>query len=534
MSMINLSGLDSKSSRLKVASKLLGKPVTSFTDLNEDEVSKLAFAFKAWNRVQIERHDNGSALKEACAIWDMMSDNTRLVLNERGILPDKKTRKEISMSKEEVDKSLEELKKKYSPESAKDAVSKVKLESNDAPAVISGGRWDSWRLIKSPSVAMGLSIGIGGIPRGKVMQLWGKNHAGKSMMAQLISAQAVKQGLPVYYFDTESSIEGDFAMNLGLDVNNELFNLKRPKTMEELATDLRALAGSGAVVVVDSIAASESEKEFNRQLDKKAAMVGGNSAIIKSTLNIIRPSLVESATTLIIINQARKDFDAGLFGDPDKAYGPEALFHNTDIMYKVDAATEQEAKLKDKGYLNTIFHPRKNRLGEKVKFRLSFKPGFEYNKSLDLLRVCGGVMGKDSVGRPVTYYEAAGEPIVTNYVTEIPGSRDIEPRQSRYTVKVDGLMLAAILKNEPDFDVTPFTDEGIQPDTEGIEEFIANGSYGDEDTYNGEDAVWGWFSLPGRGEASAFNWMQQHPIAREVLVDRLYNSLNHKHELLRE
>lgn len=534
MKLITLSGLVDKESRIPVAEKILRKRINSFTELSVEEIKILHDALRNWTIIQHERFSNGSSLREACAFWDMISDKQRIVMNERNIIPDEKNRKEISMTDMEVDKEVKALKEKYEVKNASDFVSKIKLRSADAPKMSSPGRWDRWRLIESPSVAMGLSIGVGGIPRGKVLQMWGKNHAGKSMMAQLISAAALKQGIPVFYFDAESSIEADFARHLGLDVNDPNFNLVRPKKMEDMAMDMRSLADSGAVVVIDSIAGSESEKEFERQIDKKAAMVGGNANVIKSTMNIIRPTIVESGTTLIIINQARSKFNPGMYEDPDKAYGPEALFHNSDVIYKVEAASEATPKLKEKGYLNTIFRPKKNRLGEKVPLRLAFKPGFPYNKSLDLLRVCSNALGKDSEGNVITYQEAAGNPICTDTVTETTGSRDIEAKQSRYSIKVDSLMLSAILKDEPDFDAEPFSDFGIEPNEEMLRIFLDTGDAGSEESYTDEEAKWGWFSIPRRGEGAAFTWLQKHPTARGVIVDRLYNALNHKHELMNE
>lgn len=536
MSIINLSGLEDKESRLLVARKLLNRNIDSYTELSEEEVDILYNAFHSWHTLQKERFENGSSFREACAIWDLMSDDTRLLLNERGILPDKKTRREnLPMTDKEIEKEIEELKSKYSSDYINKTLQSANIVSSAAPTISSKGRWDRWRIIESPSVSLGLSMGIGGIPRGKIIQFWGKNHAGKSMMGQMIAASALRKGIPTYYFDAESAIEADFAEHLGLNTSNELFHLLRPKTINEMCTDIRTLSGSGALIIVDSIAGSESEQEFERQLGKKAPMVGGNASVIKSTLNITRPTIIDSGTTLVIINQARKNFDAGMFGDPDKPYGPEALMHNCDIIYKVESAVESQPQLKDKGYLNTIFRAKKNRLGEKVACRLAFKPGFPYNRSLDLIRVAKESLGKDADGIPVIYEEAAGQPMATNAITENNGSRELIGKSGRYSIKVDSLMLAAILKDEPDFEADDFINQGIQPcDNETLQEFIKTHDAGDESLYNGEDAVWGWFTVPRRGEGAMFSWLQSHPLAREVIIDRMYNALNHKHDLVTE
>lgn len=534
MSIINLSGLDDRESRLSAASKILKKKVTSYTELDKDDIDQLYQAFSAWMTIQHKRFDNGSSLKEACAIWDLMSDETKLLLNDRGVLPNQSNRRNIPMSTEEVDKELAELKEMYSAKSVAEASKNISLSSKTSPIVNSTGRWDRWRLIESPSVGLGLSMGVGGIPRGRVIQFWGKNHAGKSMVAQQISANAIKQGIPVFYFDTETAISPDFAQHLGLDSSHELFNLLTPKSTEQLCEDIRHLADKGVLIVVDSLGSSESQNEIDRKLDK-SPKVGGNAQVIKSTLSLSRYGIASSGTTIILVNQARAKMNPGMYEDPIRPFGSEAILHNSDIIYKVEKVKEQKQKLKDMGYENAVFRNQKNRLTSMTNARLAFKPGFAYNKSLDLIRSASQSMGVDENGNQIIYEDAAGKPIATDFVAENDGEKSLIGKASRYSIKVDSLMLAAILKDEPDFDDGPFTDNDIEPcDNETLQKFIDTHDSGSEDLYNSPEAVWGWFTIPGRGEGAAFTWLQRHPLAKEILIDRLYNSLNHKHELVSE
>lgn len=326
-----------------------------------------------------------------------------------------------------------------------------------------------------------------------------------------IIAEAQKQGIPCILIDTEAAATGNLVQHLGVDVNK--LAVYNPQDLETVCTMLRKLSKKPALVVVDSIAASESSVELERNIKKDAPRVAGNAQLWKSTLSIVRPNLVESGGTFILVNQVRKNLNAGPYGNPDKPYGADAIHHNVDLSMCVRAVKEKNNTLEGSGYKVSRLAFDKNRFGEMTTVDITFKPGYAYNKNVDLVRVCGEPIGK---GAKVTYGELADNVLVKDHIAD-PQTGELTSKKNRWAIRIDPYMMAAMLEDAPDFDdvdITPvdnFNPKEVPPVD------VENSTY---------------YTIPKLGEINAAAFMKNHPTAAYVISERLLNSLDRKHEVL--
>lgn len=383
----------------------------------------------------------------------------------------------------------------------------------------SHGRMSSDKVIPAPTTSLGLALGVGGIPRSKVIHVWGEKHGGKTLLANHFIAEAQKINIPTIILDAEAAADGAFMSDVGVDTS--MVRIVQPTDLESLCTSLRKLASSGALVIVDSIAAAESSAELERNLAKDHARVGGNAALWKSTLSIFRPLARKYGTTLILINQMRANFNAGMMGDPHKPYGPEAIQHNSDISIRVTSVKEKKDTLKKHGYKISRLRFTKNRMsGDLAVLDLVFKPGYPYNESIDLVRVCTQPI---DVGCDMTYGELSKNALVGDTVFD-DQNQEFAPKKNRYAIAIDPHMMAAIQVDEPDFadvDIVPVEGYNDHWDSDNPAPDL------DEENFTG-------FTLPGVGEMNAMKWLKNHPTARNLISERMLNGLNWKKDFISE
>lgn len=513
MALMTKAGIASREDRLHVARAILGEPLESFTVMTEEEIEQVASGLRAWELVQTERFTSGTLFIEAGMMAELLSDPAKLSLSDRSILPDSTSRKAFMSAHPQLDVSEQN----YAASTADfDTVLSQIAAATDTKAqrlTISEGRWEKWRTIPAPTVSMGLALGVGGMPRGKIVHLWGRKHAGKSMMANCLIAQAQSQGIPCVLLDAEAAATGDFLGDLGVDIED--LSVIRPPDLETLCSLLRSLAKTGALIVVDSIAASASSVELERNLKKDAPRVGGNALLWTSTLGIIRKDLLDSGGTVVLINQVRSKIGASQYEEDEKPYGSEGIQHNSDISIKVTPVREKNETLRKNGYANSKLRFDKNRFaGNTPPLSLPFRPGFPYNRGLDLVRTAGDFIYP---GVETTYGEMSGGAILAKTLADDNG--ELVEKANRWTILVDPTMMAAIRADEPDFDAV---------EVEPVEEF-------DPDSIPPLDAENGvYFTLPRVGELAATKWIQAHPTAREVIIERMLDGLDSRRALIGE
>jgi recombination protein RecA len=176
--------------------------------------------------------------------------------------------------------------------------------------------------IPTGSLALDIALGIGGIPKGRVTEIYGAESSGKTTVALQIVAQAQKQGGIAAYVDVEHAIDPKYAANIGVDIDNML--ISQPDTGEEALEVIDALIRSNAValVVLDSVAALVPKAEIEG--DMGASLPGLQARLMSQALRKITGSLNKTGTAAIFINQIREKIGV-MFGNPETQPGGRAL-----------------------------------------------------------------------------------------------------------------------------------------------------------------------------------------------------------------
>ena len=176
--------------------------------------------------------------------------------------------------------------------------------------------------IPTGSLQLDIALGIGGVPRGRIVEIFGPESGGKSTLAAHIVAEAQKMGGIAAYIDAEHAVDPIYAAGLGVDVENLL--ISQPDTGEEALEIMDALIRSGAidVVVLDSVAALVPKAEMEG--DMGDAHVGLQARLMSQALRKLGGTIAKSSTVAIFINQIREKIGV-MFGNPETTPGGRAL-----------------------------------------------------------------------------------------------------------------------------------------------------------------------------------------------------------------
>jgi recombination protein RecA len=176
--------------------------------------------------------------------------------------------------------------------------------------------------IPTGSIALDIALGIGGIPRGRVTEIYGHESGGKTTLALHIVAEAQKLGGTAAYIDVEHALDPMYAARLGVDVNELL--ISQPDTGEQALEICDMLVRSGAIdiVVVDSVAALVPRAELEGEMGD--AHVGIQARLMSQALRKLTASINRSNTCVVFINQLREKIGV-MFGNPETTPGGRAL-----------------------------------------------------------------------------------------------------------------------------------------------------------------------------------------------------------------
>lgn len=177
-------------------------------------------------------------------------------------------------------------------------------------------------VIPTGSIALDMALGVGGIPRGRITEIYGQESSGKTTLAYHVVAEAQKRGGVAAFVDAEHSVDASYAASLGVDVDSLL--VSQPDTGEEALEIMDALIRSGAVdvVVLDSVAALVPKAEIEG--DMGDSHVGLQARLMSQALRKIGGSLSKSNASAIFINQIREKIGV-MFGNPETTPGGRAL-----------------------------------------------------------------------------------------------------------------------------------------------------------------------------------------------------------------
>ena len=187
-------------------------------------------------------------------------------------------------------------------------------------------------VIPTGSLALDLALGIGGIPRGRVTEIYGPESGGKTTLALHIVAQAQKAGGVAAFVDAEHALDPVYARQLGVDVDNLL--LSQPDTGEQALEIVELLVRSGAVdvIVVDSVAALVPRAEIEGEMGD--SHVGLQARLMSQALRKLTGVLSKSNTAAIFINQIREKVGV-MYGNPEVTTGGRALKFYSSIRLDV-------------------------------------------------------------------------------------------------------------------------------------------------------------------------------------------------------
>ncbi len=176
--------------------------------------------------------------------------------------------------------------------------------------------------IPTGSLALDLALGIGGIPRGRITEIFGPESSGKTTLAQHIIAEAQKRGGTVAYIDAEHALDPGYAANCGVNVGELL--ISQPDTGEQALEICEALVRSSAVdaIIIDSVAALVPRAEIEG--DMGDPQMGLQARLMSQALRKLAAAIGKSGTAVIFINQLREKVGI-VFGNPEVTTGGRAL-----------------------------------------------------------------------------------------------------------------------------------------------------------------------------------------------------------------
>jgi recombination protein RecA len=176
--------------------------------------------------------------------------------------------------------------------------------------------------IPTGSLSLDLALGVGGVPRGRVIEIYGPESSGKTTLCQHIVAEAQKQGGICAYIDMEHALDPSYAAKCGVDINN--LYVSQPDTGEQALEIAEALVRSGAmdVVVVDSVAALVPRAEIEGEMGD--SHMGLQARLMSQALRKMSGIIKQTNTVMIFTNQLRMKIGV-MFGNPETTTGGNAL-----------------------------------------------------------------------------------------------------------------------------------------------------------------------------------------------------------------
>ncbi len=214
------------------------------------------------------------------------------------------------------------------------AVGHIKKHFGDG-AIMSLGERSSQRgisSIKTGALSLDIALGIGGVPRGRIVELYGPESSGKSTLALHIVASAQKAGGVAAYIDAEHALDPGYASKIGVNIDDVL--ISQPDCGEEALNIAEMLARSNAVdvIVIDSVAALVPKSELEGEIGD--AFVGLQARMMSQALRKLTATLSRSNTCAVFINQIREKIGV-MYGNPETTTGGRALKFYSSIRMEI-------------------------------------------------------------------------------------------------------------------------------------------------------------------------------------------------------
>ena len=231
-----------------------------------------------------------------------------------------KEKEEVNTSDERA-KALKLAIDKIEKDFGKGAIMKL----GDKPAV-------SVETIPTGALALDVALGVGGIPRGRIIEIYGPESSGKTTLAQHIVAECQKRGGIAAFVDAEHALDPEYARNLGVNVDELL--ISQPDTGEQALDITEELVRSGAVdvIVVDSVAALVPKAETEGSMEDQ--QMGLQARLMSKALRKLTGIIGKTRTTVIFINQLRQKIGV-MYGNPETTTGGNALKYYASVRLEI-------------------------------------------------------------------------------------------------------------------------------------------------------------------------------------------------------